>query len=758
MNNTPLGWALYYASLGWPVFPLHTPITSGGCSCKNKECSHIGKHPRTPNGFKDATTDPEKIKQWWEQWPDANIAIRTGSISKLLVLDIDPRHDGDNSINELSADGFKMPSTPMVMTGGSGWHYYFELPDGVIIKLSANFRPGIDIRCESGYVVAPPSNHSSGKNYEWEIETGIDDVPLATAPDWLLKELTKNQNTSSKIISTSSSSEKIPEGRRNSTLTSLAGSMRVKGFSQKAIFEALLVTNQEKCISPLGEPEIQRIAHSIERYSSGNPELPELPEWDDPILFDQKIDLLTLDQNCMPPELYEVFREISEKQKVPLELPYSYGLPIISTALGCKVLIKFPTHEEVVPLWMCCIMEPGSRKSPSLVFLNQPILDEQKRLTEADQRKLNEWLLEKKFHEEEFKKIKKENKQAILEGMEKYQYPPTERHIWTNDATPQSLVKLICENKSIGILSAEASPIFESFGQYSNSRGNDLGIWLSGHAGDSIKSTRVGRRPYSTDRAILSVGVASQIEPITRITSDPMLSGRGFCDRFVFFLPRDPRGFQTIDEKIDGGLEVSQWVLNNWSKNIKKILHVESELKSIGLDGDAGREWKNFANEIQVKMRSGGDLRSIPGWAGKLAGLCGRICLAYHAYCHENFSNIPICLDTLRFAINACRVMIDHFKQVQNIQYCDPEMKKAVRIVSLLQNKRREKIKPSELSKNGWANCKNVEEARKILSVLAQRNFVRPIPENAPRPTEYAVNPKIYSGDSGNSDTERTCL
>lgn len=757
MNKSPLDWALYYASLGWPVFPIHTPITGGGCSCNKQDCS-IGKHPRTPNGFKDATTDPLQIKQWWSQWPDANIGIATGKKSNLIIIDIDSKHSGEDSWDEYCKKNEKLPNTPMVLTGGGGVHYYFSYDPAINVSCKVGWLTGVDIRCEGGYVVAPPSRHASGRSYVWEVESEIGEIPLAPIPEWLIKELIKNQNTSSKNISASSSSEKIPEGQRNFILASLAGSMRAKSFSEKAIFEALLVTNQEKCEPPLDKIEVQRIAYSIGRYSPGKPKSPESPEWDDPIFFNQKIDLLTLDQNCMPPKLYEVFREISEKQKVPLELPYSYGLPIISTALGNKVLIKFPTHEEVVPLWMCCIMEPGSRKSPSLVFLNQPILDEQKRLTEEDQRTFNEWVFEKKFYEEEFKKIKKENKQAILEGMEKYQYPPTERHIWTNDATPQSLVKLICENKSIGILSAEASPIFESFGQYSNSRGNDLGIWLSGHAGDSIKSTRVGRRAYSTDRAILSVGVASQIEPITRVTSDPMLSGRGFCDRFAFFLPRDPRGFQTIDEKIDRELVVSQHVLENWSKNIKKILHVQSELKSIGLGVDAGIEWKNFANEIQVRMRPDGDLRSIAGWAGKLAGLCGRICIAYHAYCHENFSDILICLDTLRFAINACRVMIDHFKQVQTIQYCDYEMKKAVRVISLLQNKRREKIKPSDLSKNGWANCKNVEEARKLLSVLTQRNFVRPISENTPRPTEYAVNPKIYSDNSGNSDTERTCL
>ena len=65
--------ALEYARMGWPVFPVHTILASGDCSCGNPRCARRGKHPRTKNGHKNATTNEDKIQEWWTKWPDSNI-------------------------------------------------------------------------------------------------------------------------------------------------------------------------------------------------------------------------------------------------------------------------------------------------------------------------------------------------------------------------------------------------------------------------------------------------------------------------------------------------------------------------------------------------------------------------------------------------------------------------------------------------------------------------------------------------------------
>jgi hypothetical protein len=109
--------ALAYANRGWAVFPLHTPV-EGRCSCRQPECRDIGKHPRTRQGSNDASADLAVVERWWTSWPTANIAIACAP-SNLVVIDIDPRHGGDESLRDLVEEhGEEWLDTVSVVTGG----------------------------------------------------------------------------------------------------------------------------------------------------------------------------------------------------------------------------------------------------------------------------------------------------------------------------------------------------------------------------------------------------------------------------------------------------------------------------------------------------------------------------------------------------------------------------------------------------------------------------------------------------------------
>ncbi len=226
-----LDYALAYARKGLSVFP-----------CK-------GKIPLTEHGFKDATKDEFKIKDWWESSPGANIGIACGKVSGITVLDIDPRNGGDITNTRVS----NLPKTPKVMTGGGGCHLYFKYNgsgSGVIDS-------GLDLQSDGKYVIAPPSIHpDTNKTYDWDEELSIGKIPFAEA---------QSLKAERKVLSTSPDAD-IPKGGRNHALTSLAGVMRRKGASQGAIEDALIRENSIRCNPPLPEYEVKNIAKSISRY------------------------------------------------------------------------------------------------------------------------------------------------------------------------------------------------------------------------------------------------------------------------------------------------------------------------------------------------------------------------------------------------------------------------------------------------------------------------------------------------------------
>jgi putative DNA primase/helicase len=176
--------ALKYAALGLHVHPLHT-IVDGHCSCDaGSDCAHPGKHPRTPNGVKDATIDRKTIKAWWNRWPDANIGIATGRMSDIFVLDVDG-DVGKASRKELKAKHGRLPKTVTVRTG-RGRHLYFRCDGARVGNSVGKLGNGIDVRGDGGYIVAAGSVHVSGTNYRFVDRRGLDEITVASAPDWLL--------------------------------------------------------------------------------------------------------------------------------------------------------------------------------------------------------------------------------------------------------------------------------------------------------------------------------------------------------------------------------------------------------------------------------------------------------------------------------------------------------------------------------------------------------------------------------------------
>lgn len=265
---TNLEAALSYLKRGWSVVPAHGIDDDHLCTCGNASCASPGKHPRVQWAeYQINRPGDGQVTTWWRRWPDANIAICTGKVSGLVVLDIDPRHGGDESLKDLG----RLPDTVTVLTGGGGEHLYYQHP-GKAVHNGANLLPGIDIRGDGGYVIAPPSTHISGSAYAWEVSHGPGDMAPAAIPPAVAALLNgpgpavaERQGDEIVLMDYIEGNVRIADGERNVQMTRLAGHLLATGANHAQALGNLVVANLRCCHPPLDDTELQTILGSIER-------------------------------------------------------------------------------------------------------------------------------------------------------------------------------------------------------------------------------------------------------------------------------------------------------------------------------------------------------------------------------------------------------------------------------------------------------------------------------------------------------------
>jgi Bifunctional DNA primase/polymerase, N-terminal len=221
--------ALEYASVELRVIPLKP----------------ASKEPAISNWQHRASSDPTTIRRWFDEFPDANVAILTGV--GMFVLDIDPRAGGTESFAEF-VQGRQLPSTATAATGGGGGHLYFStsVPVGSIQGLM----PGLEVKGRNSYVVAEPSVHpETAREYAFEVTPAMG---IAEPPDWLLDAVTRGRSVDPVDLASSwrgtvsrggdvealfvQVSERFPSqgvGRRNEAFKRVVASLIGRGFDDQ---------------------------------------------------------------------------------------------------------------------------------------------------------------------------------------------------------------------------------------------------------------------------------------------------------------------------------------------------------------------------------------------------------------------------------------------------------------------------------------------------------------------------------------------
>ncbi|MEZ4395053.1 MAG: bifunctional DNA primase/polymerase [Polyangiales bacterium] len=185
---TPLTAALSYAARGWPV----SLCTRSGYRSAPAATARAGAPASTPA----PRTASRTRRRTSRRFARGGVAGRTpvwrsppAALSRSSTWT--PSKGGDDSLVDSRRVLGDLPDTVEVITGSGGRHIYLSVPEGATVRCSAGqLGPGLDVRGEGGYVVAPPSLHVSGRRYVWEASSDPADIAVAPMPEGWLSRLT----------------------------------------------------------------------------------------------------------------------------------------------------------------------------------------------------------------------------------------------------------------------------------------------------------------------------------------------------------------------------------------------------------------------------------------------------------------------------------------------------------------------------------------------------------------------------------------
>jgi hypothetical protein len=251
---TVLEAALSYKAKGWSTIPQQ--VTPG------KNMKGDKKPLVTWGDFRYRMPSEDEIRNWYSTFPYAGVAIVTGKLSKLVVLDVDI--GGDHSkFGEL-------PRTVCTKTPSGGRHYYFLYPEGLDIKSSdSKIGPHLDIKAEDGLITAPPTHYSGNVFYEWI--NSPEDIEIAAIPESLLaailnveqqRSLPKKEHHWEKLL------QGVDVGSRNESATELSGKLLQilpSEFWEIGGWTTLKEWNLKANLKPLTEKELRSTWESIKR-------------------------------------------------------------------------------------------------------------------------------------------------------------------------------------------------------------------------------------------------------------------------------------------------------------------------------------------------------------------------------------------------------------------------------------------------------------------------------------------------------------
>jgi replicative DNA helicase len=511
------------------------------------------------------------------------------------------------------------------------------------------------------------------------------------------------------------------------------------------------------------------------RPRSGAP-TPASTYWEAPVPFHQ-FDLPPFPTEALPDWLQNFVQAVATATQTPIDLAAMLALAVVAASCAKKVAVCLkPGYVEPANIFVVVAMEPGTRKTSVFRIVLQP-LDEYERaevrrvapeiahrksalkIKEAKLKKLQDRAVSAKGSDQEAALTVEVA--ALAAELAAAVVPESPRYL-ADDCTVERLATLLRDQGGrIAVMSPEGDVFDLMAGRYSKTGAGNFGVYLKGHAGDTLRIDRVGRPPEFVAGPALTVGLAVQPEVIRGLIDKPGFRGRGLLGRFLYSLPDSLLGHRdTNPPPVPDDFRAAYYA------KVHALLEIPFErddqgeplTRELWLEASARTCMQEFEAWVEPQLSEFGELGGITDWAGKAVGAVGRIAGILHMAVFAGTPapwEYPISRETVANAIRIGKYLIPQAKAAFAEMGADPFVNQAKMVLRWIEQNTLMCFTKRELHQALRGRFKRVEEVEQPLALLVSRSFIakqEEVPSGGPgrRPSPiYDVNPLWASQHAG---------
>ena len=354
-----------------------------------------------------------------------------------------------------------------------------------------------------------------------------------------------------------------------------------------------------------------------------------------PIPTGSSLDLPPFPVRSLPGFLQDFVLSIEKSIQVPVDLPAWLVLGVLSAATARKFRVQIGrTHQEPLGLYIACGLDSGTRKGPAYSAVVDPL----------------------SAFEREFPGVKAEFKHRLIEAGENEQSAQAEEDILrakrqldyltplgyilsmpdrylTSDVTAEGLALLLQQSGGrMAVMDPDGGGVSEILrGRYSKGSEGNIEVWLKGYSEEDLKIDRKAAFPIRVTRPSLTAVLAVQPSVVRDLVSNPYLNERGLNARFLYCLPKDEVGRRFYSDREIDPKSRSLWQV---LVHAALLLPDDGTPRPLNLQGKALNVWREFHDEVEMRLAPSGDLAGYRVWAAKLAGKTARLAGILHIVEH----------------------------------------------------------------------------------------------------------------------------